>query len=174
MNKTEFSKELAFLLRHDKDALDKGFIDEKGWRIIGTLPPCFTHDLLEDIVKNDNKGRYEFNDDKTKIRARQGHSIPVDVELKETTPPDFLYHGTSDRFISSIMYYGIKKGGRLYVHLSKDIDTAKKVGTRHGGNLVVLKIDTREMYKNGEKFYLSNNGVWLTDYVNPKYIVETL
>lgn len=174
MDKNELSKELAYLLRHDKDAFDKGFIDECGWIAVGTLPPCFTKELLDDIVKTDNKGRYEFNEDKTKIRARQGHSIPVDVGLKEVTPPDVLYHGTSDRFLDSIMFYGLKKGSRLYVHLSKDVETAKNVGKRHGGGLVVLKIDTKGMHEAGEKFYISNNGVWLTDYVNPKWISKVL
>lgn len=126
---------------------------------------------LEEIVETNNKKRYEFSDDKKKIRARQGHSIPVDVELKEATPPKVLYHGTATRFLSSIMSQGILKGTRLYVHLSDNVETAEKVGSRHG-KPVVLFLDTDCMVKDGIKFYISNNDVWLTEYVDSKYIKQ--
>ena len=92
----------------------------------------------------------------------------VDVELKETVPPDVLYHGTARRFLDSIENEGIHHQSRLYVHLSADKETAEKVGSRHG-EPVVLTIDAKKMYEDGKKFYLSNNGVWLTSYVAPQY-----
>lgn len=126
-------------------------------------------DTLKLIVDTNNKKRYSFNQDFTKIRANQGHSIDVDLQLEEKTPPNVLYHGTATRFLDSIRKGGINKQTRQYVHLSKDVDTAIKVGKRHG-QVIVLILDTAKMYKDGIKFYLSDNGVWLTDYVNPKYI----
>jgi len=160
-------KHLAFLLRHDTEYQ----FDEHGWREVSDLikNQGYTMKELEEIVETNNKQRYEFSDDKKKIRARQGHSIPVDVELKETTPPDVLYHGTATRFLDSILKQGILKGTRLYVHLSDTIETAKKVGIRHG-KPAVLFLDAKQMVADGVKFYLSNNGVWLTDYVDSKYI----
>lgn len=125
--------------------------------------------LLEKIVKEDKKGRYSFNEDRTLIRANQGHSIKVDLEFKECTPPDILYHGTGEKYVESILKNGIDKRSRLYVHLSKDIETAKMVGSRHG-KPVILKVKTKEMALDGIKFYLSENGVWLTDNVDTKYI----
>ena len=119
-------KELAFLLRHDKEYK----FDKHGWREVSDLIKNhhYTMDELNEIVETNDKKRYEFSDDKKKIRARQGHSIVVDVELKETTPPDVLYHGTATRFISSINKHGILKGTRQHVHLSETISIAKNVG----------------------------------------------
>ena len=168
-------KKLSWLLRHDKESFDKGLIDEHGWRNINELvnKQHYTEDLIEDIVKTNNKARYEYNEDCTKIRARQGHSIPVDVELKETMPPDRLYHGTCNRFIKDILIEGLKPQTRLYVHLSKDIETATSVGSRHG-KPIILSIDSKQMYKDGIKFYLSNNGVWLTKFVDKKYLCSKI
>lgn len=117
-------KELAFLLRHDKEYK----FDKHGWREVSDLIKNhhYTMDELNEIVETNDKKRYEFSDDKKKIRARQGHSIAVDVELTETTPPDVLYHGTATRFISSINKHGILKGTRQHVHLSETISIAKK------------------------------------------------
>ena len=164
-------KELAFLLRHDKEAFDNGLIDQNGWRNVSELvsDKGYSVDLIEEIVVTNNKKRYEFNEEHTKIRARQGHSINVDVGLTEAEPPKVLYHGTSSDVLDSIMGEGIKKGTRLYVHLSKDKETATNVGSRHG-TPYVLEIDSEQMYKDGVKFYLSNNGVWLTEFVDAKYI----
>jgi len=166
-------KHLAFLLRHDKEGFEKGLIDKNGWRKVDELIKShqYTKELLEEIVETNDKQRYEFNKDKTKIRARQGHSIDVDVELKEELPPDVLYHGTSSKFLESIYKQGILKGKRQHVHLSSDIETAKKVGARHG-NPVVLSINTKKMKEDGIKFFKSNNNVWLTEYINQKYIIE--
>lgn len=103
-----------------------------------------------------------------KIRARQGHSVNVDVELKEMTPPDVLYHGTAETSVDAIMKEGILKMNRIHVHLSQTVETAINVGKRHG-NPAVLRINARQMHEDGIKFYLSNNGVWLTDFVDPMY-----
>ena len=166
-------KHLAFLLRHDKNAFENGIIDKNGWRTVKELvsEQGYTKELLDAIVNTNNKKRYEYNDNKTKIRARQGHSINVDVELNEEMPPAVLYHGTSTKFLDSIYKNGIVKRQRLYVHLSKDEDTAINVGSRHG-NPFVLKIDCKQMVEDGIKFYLSNNGVWLTEFVDKKYIIS--
>ena len=161
------SKHLTFLLRHDTSSA----FDEHGWREVRDLVRNhgYTKEELEEIVATNDKQRYEFNAQHTKIRARQGHSINVDVELKECTPPDVLYHGTATRFLKSISKEGIKSESRLYVHLSLTVEIATKVGSRHG-TPYVLGIDSKAMVNDGIKFYLSNNGVWLTKYVAPKYI----
>lgn len=160
-------KELSFLLRHDTSYN----FDKNGWRTVDDLITNheFSKELLDAIVETNSKKRYEYNEDCSKIRARQGHSVSVDVELKETTPPDVLYHGTASRFLDSIQKKGIIKGDRLYVHLSETSAVAKDVGKRHGSP-VVLTIDAKQMACDNLKFYLSNNNVWLTDYVDPKYI----
>jgi len=160
-------KRLAFLLRHDKNYQ----FDEHGWREISDLITNYgyTMDELKEIVETNNKQRYEFSEDMTRIRARQGHSVHVDVELEEVLPPDILYHGTAKSFLESIMEKGIVRGNRLYVHLSGTEETATNVGKRHG-EPVVLVIDAKRMSEDGLRFFLSRNGVWLTDYVDSKYI----
>jgi len=135
-------------------------INEKGYKA--------TMSDIERILAEDDKQRYSFNDDKTKIKANQGHSITVNLELLAIEPPKVLYHGTATRFSESICKEGIKKQKRQYVHLSADIETATKVGKRHG-ELVVFKVNSQQMYEDGCKFYLSENKVWLTDYVPIKY-----
>lgn len=164
-------KRLAFLLRHDKDYQ----FDEHGWREVSDLIANhgYTMEILDEIVETNNKKRYEYSEDKSKIRARQGHSVNVDVELKEVIPPDILYHGTAETTLSAIMKEGIIKGSRLHVHLSQTEETALNVGKRHG-KPVVLRINAGQMNQDGIKFYLSNNGVWLTEYVSPKYIIDQL
>lgn len=162
-------KKLSYLLRHDK-SYD---FDEHGWREVSDLVANhgFTMEELREIVDTNNKQRYEFSENMTRIRARQGHSIQVDVELAEVTPPDVLYHGTAKKFADSIMKQGILKGKRLYVHLSTTIEMATKVGERHG-EPTVLAIDAKRMHEDGIKFFLSRNGVWLTEFVDAKYIIE--
>ena len=162
------SKKLSYLLRHDMSYA----FGEHGWREVSDLVANhgFTMEELREIVATNNKQRYEFSEDMTRIRARQGHSIQVDVELAEATPPDLLYHGTAKAFVKSIMSQGILKGKRLYVHLSTTIDMATKVGERHG-EPAVLVIDAKRMHEDEIKFFLSRNGVWLTDFVDAKYII---
>ena len=166
---------LSLILRHKPETVGIT-LDKHGWAnvkdlIAGINSTGRTIDMnaLEEIVRTDNKGRYSFNDNKTLIRANQGHSIPVDVELKEEYPPSMLYHGTATRFLDSIKKHGIKPMERLYVHLSSDFETAIKVGSRHGSS-AVLAIDTEQMYKDGAKFYLSENGVWLTKHIDWRYV----
>lgn len=166
---------ISLVLRHKPEAAGIQ-LDEHGWANVDELIDGINNtgrkinmDILEEIVRTDNKCRYSFNEDKTLIRANQGHSISVDVELEEKQPPEYLYHGTADRFLDSIMTEGLKPMNRLYVHLSKNEETAMKVGKRHG-KPVVLQIKSEEMWNDGVKFYLSQNGVWLTKYVDVKYI----
>jgi putative RNA 2'-phosphotransferase len=164
-------KQLSFLLRHDTEYS----FDEHGYREVQDLVQNhgFTNDEIVELVETNDKQRYEFNDDKSKIRARQGHSVNVNVDLKETLPPDVLFHGTATRFLDSIREKGILKMSRNYVQLSEKIDTAMEVGGRHG-NPVVLGVDTKTMREDGIKFYLSNNNVWLTEFVDSKYILAIL
>lgn len=166
---------ISLVLRHKPDEAGIS-LDEHGWANVAELIEGINEtgrkinmEILEEIVRTDLKQRYSFNEDKTLIRANQGHSVPVDVELEEQQPPHVLYHGTADRFLESIMAEGLKPMNRLYVHLSKEEETAVKVGKRHG-NPVVLKVNAKEMYDDGKKFYLSQNGVWLTKHVDKKYI----
>ncbi|MBD5497333.1 MAG: RNA 2'-phosphotransferase [Lachnospiraceae bacterium] len=166
---------ISLVLRHKPEAAGIR-LDEHGWANVEELLEGINNtgrqinmDILEEIVRTDSKQRYSFNSNKTLIRANQGHSVPVDVELEERQPPQYLYHGTAERFLDAIMAEGLKPMSRLYVHLSKDEETAVKVGKRHGSP-VVLKVRAEEMYHDGNKFYLSQNGVWLTKYVDRKYI----
>lgn len=168
------SKFISLILRHRPEAAYIE-LDEHGWAEVDKLiegirrtGKRINRELLEEIVRTDNKQRYSFNEDKTYIRANQGHSVPVDVGLKEQEPPVFLYHGTAAGFLASIEREGLKPMGRLYVHLSKDVETAVNVGKRHG-KPVVLKIHSGDMYRDGQAFYLSENGVWLTKKVVPEY-----
>lgn len=174
MNDIKIGKFICLILRHKPEIIGIE-LDKNGWANVDELInglkkkyPDFNREKLEYIVNTDNKQRYSLSDDKSKIRARQGHSIDVDVELKELAPPEFLYHGTAERFLESIMKEGLVPKSRLYVHLSNDVETAEKVGKRHG-KPAVLKIETGKMAKDGFKFYLSENGVWLTKAVPPKY-----
>ena len=167
---------LALVLRHKPE--EAGIVlDEHGWADVGDLiagmsAKCpFSREMLDEIVATDSKGRYSFNEDHSLIRANQGHSIDVDVELEEKEPPEILYHGTAERFLDSILEQGLVPKSRLYVHLSADEATAIRVGRRHG-NPVVLAIDAFTMYNAGIKFYLSKNGVWLTKHVPPQYITR--
>ena len=174
MSNDSMSKFISLILRHHPEAAYIE-LDEHGWAEVDKLiegirrtGKRIDRELLEEIVRTDNKQRYSFNEDKTYIRANQGHSVPVDVGLKEQEPPVFLYHGPAAGFLASIEREGLKPMGRLYVHLSKDVETAVNVGKRHG-KPVVLKIHSGDMYRDGQAFYLSENGVWLTKKVVPEY-----
>lgn len=175
IKKDNLSKFISLILRHKPEIINIT-LDKHGWADVKQLingikssGKYIDMDLLENIVKNDNKNRYSFNEDKTLIRANQGHSINVDIELKEAIPTTILYHGTSTKFLNSIKKDGLKPMSRLYVHLSSDKDTAIKVGKRHG-KPVILYIDTQSMINDGFKFYISENKVWLTKYIPVKYI----
>lgn len=174
MTLNEISKFIALILRHKPETIGIS-LDEHGWANVSELieginkQQPFTMMDLEEIVKTDNKQRYSFNEDKTLIRANQGHSVPVDVELPEKEPPEFLWHGTGEKYTESIDKIGLIPKSRLYVHLSGDLETAKIVGKRHG-KLVVYKVKSGEMAKDGFVFYQSVNGVWLTKEVPVKYL----
>ena len=168
------SKYISLILRHKPEVIGIS-LDEHGWAVVDDLIAGVskTHPLdmetLERIVAEDEKQRYSFNEDKTLIRANQGHSIPVDVELPEVTPPAVLYHGTSLKYKESIDKQGLIPKSRLYVHLSGDVDTARKVGQRHG-KPVIYTVDAAAMHADGYTFYRSVNGVWLTREVPARYL----
>lgn len=174
MSLTDTSKYMSLILRHKPEAIGIS-LDEHGWANVDELiegiakTHKFNMAILEEIVRTDNKQRYSFNEDKTLIRANQGHSIQVDVELEESEPPETLWHGTGEKYVSSIDEQGLLPKSRLYVHLSKDSDTAAKVGQRHGKPILYI-VKSGEMYRDGHKFYLSKNGVWLTKKVPVKYL----
>lgn len=127
--------------------------------------------VIDEIVETNDKKRFAFNADKSMIRASQGHSIDVQLDLPVATAPDILYHGTTERFLSSILSNGLQKQKRQYVHLSAQVETAKAVGARYG-KPVVLIIDAKAMQQNGSVFYLSENKVWLTDSVPVQFISQ--
>lgn len=174
MNLTRTSCFLSLILRHKPETIGIS-LDEHGWANVDELIEGisktreFNMDILEEIVRTDEKERYAFNEDKTLIRANQGHSIPVDVELEKAEPPEKLWHGTGEKYVASIDEIGLIRKSRLYVHLSKDKETALKVGSRHG-KPVIYTVKAREMYQDGYAFFLSKNGVWLTKEVPVKYL----
>lgn len=176
MNINETSKFISLILRHKPETIGIS-LDEHGWADVDELIAGIsrTHelnkDILEEIVRTDDKQRYSFNEDKTLIRANQGHSIPVDVELDEVKPPEELWHGTGEKYVLSIDRQGLLPKSRLYVHLSKDEETAVKVGKRHGKPVLYI-VKAGKMYRDGYKFYLSKNGVWLTKGVPVKYLTK--
>lgn len=167
------SKFLSLILRHKPQIVGLE-LDEHGWAEVDELISRVKNlDLatLEQIVATDEKQRYSFSADKKLIRANQGHSIPVDVELEQLKPPEILYHGTSENFAASIKLQGLLKKSRLYVHLSGDIETATKVGRRHGKPKIFL-VESLKMFGDGYKFFRSVNGVWLTEHVPAVYLRE--
>jgi putative RNA 2'-phosphotransferase len=179
MDLVNISKFVSLILRHKPEVVGIS-LDKYGWANVDELVRGiqskylgFTKFHLEDIVANDDKQRYSFSDDKTCIRANQGHSINVDVELKEAQPPEFLWHGTGQKYVQSICSSGLLSKSRLYVHLSADMRTAINVGKRHG-DVALFRIDAEQMYKDGFKFYLSKNGVWLTKEVPVRYLGGTI
>ena len=176
MAKNTVSKFISLILRHRPEAIGIT-LDEHGWADVSELIEGVskTHHLdmqtLEEIVRSDSKQRYSFSEDKRLIRANQGHSIPVDVELDRLDPPDILFHGTGKKYMKSIEKEGLLPKGRLYVHLSKDTKTAKTVGARHG-TPIVYKVRAGAMARDGYEFFLSKNGVWLTKKVPVEYLVR--
>lgn len=169
------SKFISLVLRHKPDAANLS-LDKYGYAQVDELVAYlnkkyggFTVTDLDTIVETDDKQRYSYNNDHTKIRAVQGHSFPVDLRLEAQQPPQLLFHGTSTKYLDGIMEKGIISKSRQYVHLSKDVDTAHTVGLRHGAGTVILVVSAEQMWKDGYKFFLSDNGVWLVDEVPTKY-----
>ncbi len=174
MSDHKTSKFISLILRHKPETIGIT-LDEHGWAVVEDLINGVkkTHHLdmetLERIVAEDEKQRYSFNEDHTLIRANQGHSILVDVELPEVVPPDVLYHGTGLKYKDSIDAQGLIPKSRLYVHLSGDVETAIKVGRRHG-KPVIYTVNAAAMHADGYTFYRSVNGVWLTKRVPREYL----
>jgi putative RNA 2'-phosphotransferase len=175
---TQISKFLSYILRHKPDAIGIT-LDQNGWASVDDLllksRDSGTDISREDffaVVEQNDKKRFSLSDDRLKVRAAQGHSIGVDLALKPQTPPEHLFHGTATRFLESIMRVGINSGSRQKVHLSPDKETALKVGQRHG-KPIVLTIKALEMHRQGFKFYLADNGVWLTDIVPTEFINQS-
>ncbi|GAB2841065.1 RNA 2'-phosphotransferase [Ferruginibacter profundus] len=169
------SKLMSLVLRHKPEAIGLQ-LDDNGWANVAALIDKINEqgnsvnfDIINTVVDTNDKKRFAFNEDKTMIRASQGHSIAVELNLKAVTPPDVLYHGTASRFIESILKEGLIKQQRQHVHLSLLQETAKAVGSRHG-KPVILTINAKAMTAAGFVFYLSENGVWLVDSVPVEYI----
>lgn len=169
------SKFLSYVLRHRPDSIGIE-LDKHGWVGVDELlrgaaqkGMRITLDELKTVVRENDKQRFSFSGDGAKIRASQGHSIEVDLGYEEVVPPEVLYHGTAKRSLDSIRAKGLTKGNRHHVHLSPDPDTARNVGRRYG-KPVVLAVDAGRMHADGYRFYLSANGVWLTDRVLPEYL----
>jgi putative RNA 2'-phosphotransferase len=171
--RTKISKRLSYILRHAPDSVGLT-LDENGWASVHDLMSKFGSPLsiesLNEVVETNEKKRFAFNDDLTKIRASQGHSIEVDLAYQPTTPPEFLFHGTATRFLDSIKKEGLLKGSRHHVHLSLDAVTARKVGSRHGSPFI-LTVKSRDMYEAGYAFFVSENDVWLTEHVPTRFIM---
>jgi putative RNA 2'-phosphotransferase len=171
------SKFLSKVLRHRPDLIGIQ-LDPNGWvNVEELIHACRKHgvpldrETLEQILRTNDKQRFAFSEDRQKIRANQGHSVAIDLNLDPVKPPDLLFHGTALRFLPSIRKKGLLKGNRHHVHLSPDPVTARRVGKRHG-TPVVLQILSREMHRDGYTFFQSANGVWLTEFVPVRYLRE--
>lgn len=168
------SKFISLVLRHDPGKIGLT-LDPNGWADVDELIAKSSRfgqldrATLEKIVVENDKKRFAFSPDGTKIRASQGHSIGVDLQLEPVTPPEVLYHGTAERFRDSILEKGLIPGNRQHVHLSKDMETARVVGAQHGKPLI-FQVDSGAMSRDALAFYLSENGVWLTNAVPVKYL----
>lgn len=176
MNYKQISKFMSLVLRHHPEKIGL-HLDEHGWASVEELisklnesGALMDFEVLLNVVESNDKKRFAFNDDKTMIRASQGHSIAIDLQLKPSSPPDILYHGTATRFLESIMKDGLLKRDRQHVHLTAIKETALSVGNRHG-KPIVLEVNAAEMVKAGFEFYLSANNVWLVEIVLPEFIV---
>lgn len=176
---TSTSKFLSLILRHRPEKIGL-VLDDAGWASIDELinkanvqGRGLTEGLLREVVETNAKQRFSISSDAKMIRANQGHSVQVDLGLKPMVPPDVLYHGTVSRFVESIQQQGLMPGERHHVHLSIDKDTAVAVGARRGKPLVI-EIDAKQMVADGVVFYVSDNGVWLVDRVDPTYCISGL
>lgn len=172
---TRVSKFLSYVLRHRPDSIGIS-LDRQGWASVSELlakaaaaGTAISLDELKEIVAQNDKKRFVLSDDATHIRAAQGHSVDVDLELTVKTPPPVLYHGTVGKFMADIRKQGLRPMTRHDVHLSPDKETAIRVAIRRG-KPVILVIETYPMVRDGYQFRVSDNGVWLTSEVPPKYI----
>lgn len=169
------SRFLSFVLRHHPESIGLS-LDQNGWVEVDLLLSAMkrqgrgiSRSFLEQVVATNDKKRFAFSDDGSRIRASQGHSLSVDLALETQAPPEVLYHGTVASFLASIRSEGLKPGSRQHVHLSIDRETARKVGQRRG-KPVILRIAAKTMQAQGHQFYCSANGVWLVDWVPPEFL----
>ena len=178
-NDVFISKKMSYCLRHNPGKyglkLDEyGFVDLQEFlnamNHMHHFQPKLTEMKIREIMNSSDKERFEIKNGK--ICALYGHSIPGIIKRKQATPPDILYHGTAHRFLPSILKQGLLPMGRQYVHLSTDIPMAESVGKRRDSNPVILKIDAKQAAKDGIKFYVGNDEVWLCDHVHAKYLSE--
>jgi putative RNA 2'-phosphotransferase len=170
------SKFLSYVLRHEPASIGL-VLDESGWSSISELIALsqaidtpLSRELIESVVATSDKQRFAISDDGMRIRANQGHSVSVELGLSASRPPVSLYHGTATRFLDSILAEGLRRGSRQYVHLSSDVPNATRVGQRHGKPMV-LEVRAAALFDAGKPFYLSDNGVWLTEGVPPEFLV---
>lgn len=169
------SKFLSLVLRHQPETIDIA-LDDQGWVAIDVLLAAanragkkLTRPLLERVVRENDKQRFAISPDGERIRANQGHSVEVDLGLQPVQPPELLYHGTVAKFLDSIQASGLVRGSRQYVHLSPDLETARKVGQRRG-QPVILVVESGRMWRDGIAFFRAENGVWLTNAVPAEYL----
>lgn len=175
---THISKFLSLVLRHQPEKIGIQ-LDQNGWTDIDELIEKanengiqFDRETLNHIVATNTKKRFAFNETLDKIRASQGHSIEIELGYTNQKPPEILYHGTGEKSVQSIVDTGLEKRSRQHVHLSSDIETAIKVGQRHGKPFV-FKVLAEQMYNDNFQFFISDNGVWLTDNVPTKYLKKS-
>ena len=173
--KIRISKFLSLVLRHKPQTIGIE-LDENGWTDVETLIEKskqkgldFDLEILDYVVETNSKKRFAFNDDKSKIRASQGHSIQIDLGYTTQMPPTILYHGTGQQSVEIIKKTGLKKLQRHHVHLSQDLETATAVGKRHGKPFI-FKVLAAQMQADGHEFFVSENGVWLVDFVPVEYL----
>lgn len=170
----KISKALSYWLRHKPEAIGIE-LDEKGWTEVSILLDKSTEHIdfdIEDlkfVVENNSKQRFAFNEDYSKIKANQGHSVDVNLELQEVKPPNILFHGAPNGVVDEIMKTGLKRMNRHHVHLSPDEETAAMVGSRRG-KYTILRVEAMKLRADGHKIYMSDNGVYLVDEVPPQYI----
>ncbi len=174
-NLVQLSKLLSLVLRHQPGYVGIK-LDESGWTPIDELIAAINRkgtaidrSMLDEVVRTNSKQRFAYNDDVTLIRASQGHSVSINLNLQPIKPPALLYHGTAQQFVAAIVNNGLQKQGRQHVHLSENIETATQVGARRG-KPVILLVNAAAMHANGHHFFLSKNKVWLTDHVPPAYL----
>lgn len=171
------SKFLSLVLRHQPETIGIE-LDQNGWTDVSNLIEKtnkygikLDRETLNHIVVTNAKKRFAFNDTLDRIRASQGHSVEIELGYENQKPPEILYHGTSEKSVQSILNTGLEKRNRQHVHLSNDIETAMKVGQRHGKPFV-FKVLAEQMYNDDFRFFISDNGVWLTDDVPIKYLKQ--
>jgi putative RNA 2'-phosphotransferase len=177
VNKSKF---ISLILRHKPEEAGITLDENGGWVNVDDLLNGvnskglnITREILEEIVFHNTKDRLSFNEDRSKIRANYGHSLPVLLDFDPLCPPEILYHGTATKYVDSIKQQGIISKSRQYVHLSDELETAKLVAIRHG-KPIILNILSSKMYDDSYKFYKAANGIWLTKTVPSEYIIFEL